>query len=97
LKRLATSLFIAGRHLGHGVHGAATAAYAAAARYQASMRAYAGMGVLELNYQSHTLQSLLKSLDDDVARARLQQVIRRAQRRTHEDLLPKIAVREGAG
>jgi uncharacterized protein (DUF2252 family) len=95
LKRLATSLFIAGRHLGHGVHGAQAVAHAAAARYQASMKTYAEMGALELNYQSHTLQSLLKSLDDDAARDRLQQVIRRAQRRTHEDLLPKIAVREG--
>ncbi|WP_216855978.1 DUF2252 domain-containing protein [Acidisphaera sp. S103] len=96
LKRLATSLYIAGQHLGHGDTGAEAAAHAAAARYQTAMKTYAAMGALELNYQSHTLQNLLKSLDDGVARDRLQQVIKRAQRRTHEDLLPKIAVNEGA-
>jgi uncharacterized protein (DUF2252 family) len=97
LKRLAASLFIAALHLGHGTAGAAEVTYRAAARYQASMKNYATMGALELNYQSHTLQNLLKSLDDADARARLERVIRRAQRRTHEDLLPRIAVHEGTG
>ncbi len=53
------------------------------------------MGALELNYQRHSIETLLKSLTDETARNRLKQVIRRAHRRTHDDLLPKIAVQDG--
>jgi uncharacterized protein (DUF2252 family) len=95
LKRLAASVFIAALHLGHGAGGAEAAAWHAAARYRASMGAYAEMGALELNYQRHKIDSLLSTVDDETARGRLKRLIVRAERRTHENLLPKIAVRDG--
>jgi uncharacterized protein (DUF2252 family) len=95
LKRLVTSVYIAALHLGHGAGGGENAAYAAAAGYQAGIKAYAGMGALEINYQRHTISSLVDGLKDATARDRLKLLIRRAQRRTHENLLPKIAVQDG--
>jgi uncharacterized protein (DUF2252 family) len=95
LKRLAANVFIAAKHLGHGVGGAEEATYRAAASYQAAVKAYAGMGALEIAYQRHTIADLLKTLDDDDTRNRLKQLIHRAERRTHEELLPKIAIHDG--
>jgi uncharacterized protein (DUF2252 family) len=90
LKRLTASVFIAAQHLGHGVAGAEEATYHAAARYQTAIKSYAAMGALEIAYQRHRIEDLLKALDDDDARSRLKQLMRRAENRTHEELLPKI-------
>ena len=97
LKRLVASVLIAARHLGHGSAAEEEAAYEAAASYHASIREYSRMGALEINYQRLTLKSMAKGLDDEEARARLQALIGKAQTRTHEGLLPKIAVRGESG
>ena len=97
LKRLVASVLIAARHLGHGAAAEEDAAYAAAASYQAHIRDYARMGALEINYQWLTLKGLARSLGDDAARDRLNALIRKAQTRTHDQLLPKIGAHEDEG
>ena len=97
LKRLAASVLIASRHLGHTAGSWEDAVYQAVSAYQAHTRTYAQMGALEINYQRLALKDLARMLDDDIARERLDTLIRKAQRRTHEQLLPKIAEREEGG
>ncbi len=97
VKRLAASILIASRHLGHTAAAGEEAVYRTMAAYQAHIRTYAQMGALEINYQRLALKDLARRLDSDLARERLDALIRKAQRRTHEELLPKIAAQDGGG
>ncbi len=97
LKRLAASILIASRHLGHTAGAGEDAVYQAVSTYQARTRIYAQMGALEINYQRLALKDLARGLDSDLARERLDAIIRKAERRTHEELLPKIAKQETGG
>lgn len=90
VKRLAASLTLAARHLGLKTGGADATVLAAIDSYQTWMTAYAGMGSLDLWYDKVTMENLYKRSTNAAARKLVAKGIEKAQRRTAENLLPKM-------
>lgn len=92
VKRLAASLAVAGRHLGlsSGQRGEAVAA--AVGSYQRHMVRFSLMDDLTQWREKTTLESVYEATDDAAARSQLEQAMTKAQRRSHEMLLPKMGV-----
>jgi uncharacterized protein (DUF2252 family) len=96
LKRLTTSFVIAARHLRHGESVAETAAFRVARSYQQRMKAYANMNTLDVWYDKITFERLLESTREHKEEAAkiIRRGIIRAEHRTQEALLPKMASHE---
>ena len=91
LKRLVASLKVAARHLGLPAAGGNDAVAAASLAYAQHTRRLAQTDVLSQWREMVTLDALYGSSRTDTERTRLQRAMQKAQRRSHEELLPKLA------
>lgn len=91
VKRLAASLVVAGRHLGHGDVAAKQFAYACVESYREHTAAYAQMGALEIWYEKISYEDLIEAYSDSDIRKRFKRGIEKASTRTHEQMLSKLA------
>lgn len=91
LKRLAASLAVAGRHLGHGDAMARQFAFAVTDSYRTRMAEYAELGALEIWYEKISFDDLLRNYDDNDVRKRIKRGMEKAATRTHEQMLSKLA------
>jgi uncharacterized protein (DUF2252 family) len=90
LKRLATSLVVAGRDRGFAAGECSAAARAAAAGYRTRMAASAQMGHLEVWYARFDADALVKLTERADARELASNVVRKAQHRTNLGALDKL-------
>lgn len=97
VKRLTASVVLAGRHIQLKQSESADAARAAVRSYREHMAEYAFMKALDIWYDRIDLQRLLGHVDDKKARARAQQRIEQAQKRSAaEHDFPKLAEHLGS-
>ncbi len=90
LKRLAASAAVVARHLGGKDGTAADAARDITRSYRQHIRAYAGMGHLDIWYEMIDEQDVLAAVSDE-ARRRAEKVMAKARTRTHTQVLEKMA------
>ncbi len=97
LKRLAASVVLAGRHIQLKQSESARAARAGVLSYREQMANYAFMKALEIWYDRIDLKRLIDSVPDDENRARIEQRLEKARRRTVvEHDFPKLAEHVGS-
>jgi uncharacterized protein (DUF2252 family) len=97
VKRLTASVVLAGRHIQLKQHESAGAARAAMRSYREHMADYAFMKALDIWYDKIDLQRLIDHVDDKKARARVQQRVEQARRRSViEHDFPKLAEHLGS-
>jgi uncharacterized protein (DUF2252 family) len=89
LKRLVASIVVAGRFLGADRELCAAASHAAVSSYRRHIRAYAGMGYLEIWYATIKEADLLAALSSPVRR-RAEQIFAKAKGRDHLQVLEKL-------
>lgn len=89
VKRLAASAFVAAQHLGGDKSEREAAARAAVESYRSRMRRYAGMGQLEIWYDTIHSERLLESLPAAL-RTSAEAVLEKARKRTHMQVLDKM-------
>ena len=89
VKRLATSAFVASKHLGGSRSERTAAALAVVERYRSQMRRYARMGHLEVWYDTIDSDALLESLSP-AARERAKRIFSKAIARNHLQVLEKM-------
>ncbi len=90
VKRLAASFVLAARTGGFSRHSADEIVYRLVRSYQRWMAHYAEKGAMQVWYDRISYERLLDSIDDEHAREVLGREMKKAQKRTHERLLPKI-------
>ena len=93
LKRLAASLCIAVRHLGHGDKLADEVVALVVQSYQHWTDNYSALSPLELWHELITFDRLERITTSDETLERIRSGVERASRRTHETMLPKLASR----
>lgn len=93
LKRLVASFVVAARHLGHSDQAARTLVRDVVGSYQEQMNGYADMGILEIWHERFTFEEIAAKARTKEGKAMVLRAIERAGKRTHEDLLPKLADR----
>lgn len=93
LKRLVASFAVAGRQLSHSAGAIEELTYRAATSYQRRIQQYAQMSELDIWYDKITFDRLLDTAATPEVRDRLRDAIRRAGKRTHDELLPKMGER----
>lgn len=89
IKRLAASAYVAAHHLGGSIADSEAAANRAASSYRQRMRRYAGMGTLEVWYDTIDSNRLIESLPTSFQTA-ASAVLEKARRRTHMQVLDKM-------
>lgn len=87
LKRLVTSIVVAGRFLGADKAACAEAVQGAVRSYREHMRDFAEMGYLQLWYETIDDRKLLDALPPRVRRSAQDRVLARAKTRTHMQVL----------
>ncbi|HEX3549557.1 MAG TPA: DUF2252 domain-containing protein [Candidatus Elarobacter sp.] len=95
VKRLATSLILAGREREHRARACETAAYAAVASYRDRIAEYAAMPVVDVWYASIDLSGAVRSALDGRSRRTWLRTAESAQRNTDLALLPRITHQVG--
>jgi uncharacterized protein (DUF2252 family) len=96
LKRLVTSLVLAGRHLGMREGDATRAAHATAHAYREHMADYSVMRVLDIWYDKISLDRFLANISNEERRARVQRRVEKMRERTtFEHDFPKLAEETG--
>lgn len=95
LKRLVASFHVAATHFGFKPEAADELVWQLVTSYRQHMAKYAQMGALAIWYDRLSFDRLLKSVEHASARHLLRQAMERAARRTHDELLPRIAERQG--
>lgn len=93
LKRLVTSLNLAARHLGLTADQGDESVAAAVAGYVKQTARFSCMDALSQWRTLFTLDSMHAASKDEAARALLSRAIGKAQRRSHEQLLPRMGVK----
>jgi uncharacterized protein (DUF2252 family) len=93
LKRLVASLALAARDLGLPRADGDAAVAAAVAGYQERITTLSKMDALSQWQYQITLESVYAASTDPAGRAQLTKAINKAQKRTHDQLLPKIAAK----
>jgi uncharacterized protein (DUF2252 family) len=91
LKRLATSIVLAGRQLGSREHHCADAARVVAEHYREHMREFAGMSALAVWYSQLDAGILTAQAKTTAAKKYWEKVERKAKLQTAEHLFPRIA------
>ena len=91
------SFLIAARDLRHGESVEENACHELIASYQQNMAECAEMGALELWYGRIDYEVALEQEKEKDLREHVQRAIEKANRRTHAELLPKIAERDAKG
>jgi uncharacterized protein (DUF2252 family) len=90
LKRLVTSMVIAGREIGLGDGESEEAAVACVRSYREHLREYSRMSPLEVWYSRLDMESLIEMAPDEKAKERRQALAEKARERISEHLFPKI-------
>jgi len=97
IKRLATSVVIAGRHVGLRESESTQAAQATVRAYREHMTDYSSMRALEVWYDRIDIEKLLEQAPDEETRARAERRIEKARARTvAEHDFPKLAEQRGS-
>ncbi len=100
VKRLAASVVVAARDRGFSVDQARTAVGACARRYREAMASFAGEGALDVWYERLDVDRLLAQIqaaDQGSAAKRAERVVAKAQGRTSEQALEKLAAMTDTG
>jgi uncharacterized protein (DUF2252 family) len=100
VKRLAASVVVAARDRGFSVDQARTAVGTCARRYREAMATFAGEGSLDVWYERLDVDRLLAQIqaaDQGAAAKRAERAVAKAQGRTSEQALEKLAVMTDAG
>lgn len=95
VKRMAASLVVAARFLRHSESVAEECVATMMARYQVHINEYAQMSELDIWYDKILVEDLLETAENAETRKALKRFIGRADKRTHEELLPKMAEHDG--
>lgn len=96
LKRLATSVVVAGRHIGLSETDATRAARATARSYREHVSDYASTRALDIWYDTIDVDRYLKSMDSQERRDRIEERLDRLQEKNiPEFLFPKLAEHRG--
>ncbi len=95
LKRLVASFHVAATHFGFKPAAADELVWRVVSSYREHMANYAQMGSLAIRYDRLSFDRLVKHVDNPAAQHLLRQSMERAARRTHDDLLPRIAEQQG--
>jgi uncharacterized protein (DUF2252 family) len=97
LKRLAASMFIAGRYIGLSESDCTRATAATVRSYREHMADYAFMKALDLWYERIDVEDFIKEFDDEEIRERAQERIEKTRARSvTEHDFPKLAEHHGA-
>lgn len=91
VKRLAASITVAARYSGFKKAAADEMVFNAMENYRSSMATFSTMGVLDLWYEKTTFEDMMQQAKYDKVRKEIAKSIEKAQGRTHEGLLPKMA------
>lgn len=91
VKRLAASITVAARHLGFKAEATDEMVFNAVERYRSSMADFAEMGELDLWYEKMTFDYILAHAKHEEGRKQIVKIMEKAQLRTHENVLPKMA------
>ncbi|XZG69363.1 DUF2252 domain-containing protein [Chitinibacteraceae bacterium HSL-7] len=94
VKRLAASFVLAGRVNGFAAPRIEAALDHLAQSYRERLQEYAQMSALDVWYDRISYERMLDAIDDEDARARVKKAMKKAAKRTHERLLPKIGSKE---
>ncbi|MDF3933795.1 DUF2252 domain-containing protein [Pseudomonas citronellolis] len=97
LKRLVASFLVAARDLRHGEAVEELVCRELVASYQENIAECAEMGAMELWYGRIDYEAALEQEREKDLREHVQRAIEKANRRTHAELLPKIAERNAEG
>jgi len=91
LKRLVASFVVAARHLGHSDQAARSLVRDVVLSYQEQTTRYAEMSILDIWHEQITFESIAAQARTKEGKELVLRAIERASKRTHEDLLPKLA------
>jgi uncharacterized protein (DUF2252 family) len=94
VKRMAASFVVAARHLRHGESVPEECAFRMARSYQEHMKRFAGMSALDTWYDKTSFDSLLDNASTPEIGKIIKRGMSRAENRTQEGLLPKMAEHE---
>ena len=95
VKRLAASIVVAARDLGFKSGAVDEMVFNAISHYKKCIAKYADMSTLDIWYEKMTFEEMLASSEYSEGRKQVEKLIKRAELRTHESLLPKIAQKIG--
>ena len=91
IKRLAASVTIAARELGFKRNATDEMVFNAVEHYKKSIAEYAEMSALDIWYRKITFDEMLASSIYDEGRKQIEKLMKKAEQRTHVNLLPKMA------
>lgn len=91
VKRLAASFTVAARHLGFKATATDELVFNAIENYRVRMADFSLMGELDLWYEKLTFDYMLQNAKYEEGRKEIATAIEKAQKRKHENLLPKMA------
>jgi uncharacterized protein (DUF2252 family) len=91
MKRLAASFAVAARQFGHGDELGGELVHEMVNSYRDHTETYAGMSVLDIWYERITYDRLAEQAGSSNMRQHILGRMERASRRTHENMLPKLA------
>lgn len=91
IKRLAASITVAARDLGFKSGATDDIVFKAVEHYKQRIAEYAEMSALDIWYRKITFDEMLASAIYEEGRKQIEKLMKRAEQRTHLNLLPKIA------
>lgn len=91
VKRLAASITVAGRELGFKSGAIDEMVFNAVEHYRKSIAEYAGSDTLDIWYRNMTFEKMLATSERDEGRKQIEKLMKKAELRTHVNLLPKMA------
>ena len=91
IKRLAASITVAARDLGFKSGATDDIVFKAVEHYKQSIAEYAEMSALDIWYRKITFDEMLASAIYEDGRKQIEKLMKKAEQRTHLNLLPKIA------
>ena len=91
VKRLAASIVVAARELGFKAGATDEMVFNAVTHYRKCIAKYSEMSTLDIWYEKTTFEEILASSLYEEGRKQIEKLIKKADQRTHESLLPKMA------
>ena len=97
VKRLATSFEIAGRDIGIDRKQRRQATTRVVRSYRDRLWEYAAMSPLEIRYDHRNIDDVIAIAPDSTTRSNRESIAKKARKRSADQLLPKLAERDGSG
>ena len=97
IKRLATSFEIAGRDVGLDRKQRRRATTRVLRSYRDRLWDYAAMSPLDVRYDHRNLDDVIAMAPDSATRSTRESIAKKARKRSADQLLPKLAQRDGSG